>query len=64
MTPSDPSAAFTTLENLRRRDHPELARELLANIYEFEHAQQFEEDRGVIRAQLRDLISEQVESSS
>jgi hypothetical protein len=53
----DPPAALQMLEAIRSEQHPTVAAELLAEIYKHEHDEQFEEDRGVIRAQLRDLIS-------
>ena len=64
MTKSDPPAALHTLEAIRAEKHPEIAAKLLAEIYQREHAEQFEEERGVIQAQLRDLISEHVSKSS
>lgn len=64
MTKPDPSAALNLLEAIRSEHHPAIAADLLVTIYQREHAEQFEEDRGVIQAQLRDLISEYVEGSA
>jgi hypothetical protein len=64
MTKPDPSAALTMLEAIRREKHPDIAAELLAEIYQCEHDEQFEEERGVIQAQLRDLIGAHVSTGS
>ena len=57
MTKPEPSTALEMLEAIRSETHPEVSGELLAEIYQREHDEQFEEERGVIRAELRDLIS-------
>lgn len=64
MTTPDTPAALDLLETIRGKQHPEIAADLLATIYEREHAAQFEEDRGVIQAGLRDLISDHVDEAS
>lgn len=60
MTNSDPPAALRTLEAIRSAKYPDIDAELLAEIYRREHEEQFEDERGVFQAQLRDLISETV----
>lgn len=57
MTKPDPSTAAEMLEAIRAETRPDIAADLLAAIYQREHDDQFEEERGVIRAELRDLIS-------
>jgi hypothetical protein len=64
MTTPDPSAALNLLETIRSQRHPDIAEHLLTAIYEREHAEQFEQDRGVIQAALRDLIAEHIEASA
>lgn len=57
MTKPDPSTALDMLEAIRSERHPDIPAELLIEIYQREHDEQFEQERGVIQADLRDLIS-------
>jgi hypothetical protein len=56
--PPPPSADPTkVLENIRAADFADtIDAALIQSIYDLEHQQQFEDDRGPIQAALRDLI--------
>ena len=52
------------LENIRAAEYGDsVTPELLAAIYVIEHDKQFEDERGQVRAQLRDLIADDVQES-
>jgi hypothetical protein len=54
----DPQTAdpAQVLEQIRANQHSSLDAGLVAAIYELEHQDQFEDDRGPTQAKLRDLI--------
>lgn len=60
MTTPDPSVALKLLEELRAEKFADVPAELLSTIHRLEHEQQFERERGVIQARLRDLVSESI----
>ena len=58
MKGTDPQVALEVLTRVRQKDFPEVDGELLEQIFLREHEFQFEDDRGQVRAALRDLIDE------
>ena len=57
--------AKQVLEKVRAGEYAEdVSPDLLAAVYEIEHDKQFEDERGEVRAQLRDLIAASVKEGS
>lgn len=65
MTDKANTDAAQALERIRAASYPDaVSAELLKAVYDIEHDQQFEDERGPVRATLRNLIAETIEESS
>jgi hypothetical protein len=62
MAKSEP-AAMAILESIRADKCADLDANLLEAVFHLEHQHQFEDERGVVEAAIRDLISQQVEAN-
>jgi hypothetical protein len=65
VTATDETDAREVLEKIRAHEYAEaVTANLLAAVYEIQHDKQFENERGPVRAQLRDLIAAHVQEGS
>jgi hypothetical protein len=63
--PADKIDARQVLEKIRADQYAEhVSADLLAGVYAVEHDKQFEDIRGEVRAQLRDLIAASVKDNA
>lgn len=60
MSGTESLVALEVLLRVREEQFPGVSEDLLKAAYEREHEFQFEDDRGTVRAALRDLIAEEV----
>jgi hypothetical protein len=65
VTATDEIDARQVLERIRAQGYAEtVTADLLAAVYGIQHDKQFEDERGQVRAQLRDLIAAHVQEDS
>lgn len=63
--PDTSERAREALEAVRSEKYGDtITPELLSKVYEMEHDQQFEDDRGPIQAQLRDLVADEADEAA
>jgi len=64
VTGTDPLVALEVLERVRSEYYPQVDAKLLRLVFELEHEDQFEDDRGPVCAALRDLITASAEAEA